>query len=306
MSDSNWLKAFISGMILGGFLLFVSLQLYPSGIQSQTIEEKACSEQQKRDAFLWPFFMSDEEQSLSSNNQSRNAENSPEPIYDYCDLVAQKRAANAAKGAEWSSWFTTGFTGVGMFFLWWTLQATRETLKEAEKATVAAISATDAMYRIERPWITVTGSRISRVENLYEPGTGNLGVNWLISLNIENKGRSIARNFKNKILCLPVKNPNVIPTFCSTIINGLPRSVAPGTTISTSDVMLADGDFSKIRHGVEFLFIYIFCTYQHALSEEGTFHYEGCFRVGVMESNVDGELRITMSLTPVGPQNSEK
>lgn len=144
MSDSNWLNTFVSGIIFGGFLLFIAIQLYPTSIYSQSPEEKACSEQQKGDAFLRPFLMGDEEASLTGNQGGENTQNGPEPKYDYCDLVAQQRAAKAAQGSEWSSWLTTGLTGAGVLLLLWTLQATRQTLREAETATAAALAGTKA------------------------------------------------------------------------------------------------------------------------------------------------------------------
>lgn len=144
MSDSNWRNTFISGMIIGGFLLFIAIQLYPNGIYDQSSEEKACIEQQKSDAFLGPFLVHDEKESLTGIQGGEEARNGPDPKYDYCDLVAQQRAASAAQGAERASWVTTGLTGLGVLLLWWTLQATRQTLREAEATTVTAIAGTKA------------------------------------------------------------------------------------------------------------------------------------------------------------------
>lgn len=65
----------------------------------------------------------------------------------WCDLAAQERMAESTRGMEWSGWGAFVATLVGIVLLSLTLQATRDTLKEAGKTTGAALLTVQATER---------------------------------------------------------------------------------------------------------------------------------------------------------------
>ncbi|WP_141687812.1 hypothetical protein [Stappia indica] len=143
MSDREWLNAFASGAIFGGFLLILFYHLYPYELWSPTQVERACAAQQKLDPFL-QFLDPEDPKSSSSGDAENGPEKGPPTSRDYCDLAAQEASARAAAGAERSSWIATTLTFLGVVLLWMTLQATRQTLSEARAATAAADASTRA------------------------------------------------------------------------------------------------------------------------------------------------------------------
>ncbi|MEK6637053.1 MAG: hypothetical protein AABY88_03105 [Pseudomonadota bacterium] len=71
------------------------------------------------------------------------------------DLSAQQRAASAAMISAIIALLTLGATGMGVWYVKRTLDATLEAVKDTSKATVAMNDANEIAKAAQRPWVSI-------------------------------------------------------------------------------------------------------------------------------------------------------
>lgn len=80
---------------------------------------------------------------------------------NYTDQATNEGLQVQKDMALWAFWmfvvsaFMAGLTTVGVWFIYKTLEATRDTLNEAGKTTAAANKTNEIMYAERRPWVTI-------------------------------------------------------------------------------------------------------------------------------------------------------
>lgn len=104
---------------------------------TNTYAEQQCARQQAERARPSPAILRGE-QTAGAEPQAEQTDPAEEKEPDYCDLAAQQSMADSTVGMEQAAWVALALSVVGVIMIWRTLYYTRETLKEANKATRAA------------------------------------------------------------------------------------------------------------------------------------------------------------------------
>lgn len=119
---------------------------------------------------------------------------------NHCDLAAQYLAASSAEATADFTAMTVWLTAIGVGLLAWTLKSTRDTLKEAKAATMAAEKTADVTREVGEA-AERAGLFVSKISNIDESNTA-------IEVNIEHFGKSTAHNVAVVAKC-NVVNPTV-------------------------------------------------------------------------------------------------
>jgi head-tail adaptor len=114
------------------------------------------------------------------------------------DLTAQFRAADSALFSAVFSLLALGITGVGVWFVKRTLDATLEAVEDTGKATKAMVRSNEIAQNTQRPWISID----AELTAASRPSVH--GVSIAYNVTFKNTGSMIANNFVTRMNFIPM------------------------------------------------------------------------------------------------------
>lgn len=125
---------------------------------------------------------------------NEKAKTAYQTAHDEQDLSAQQRAASSALASTVLSFLALALSGIGVWYIKRTLDATLEAVEDTGKATKAMERQNEIAESAQRPWITVKSLEIDPIA-ISKDADDRLFVAINGQVTVANIGQAIARNF---------------------------------------------------------------------------------------------------------------
>lgn len=132
---------------------------------------------------------------------NERAKTAYQTAHDEQDLMAQQRAASSALASAVLSFLALVLSGVGVWYVKRTLDATLDAVEETSAATVAMQNANRIAANTQRPWISISAELLGISQ------TENRCTNIECRVNFENTGHMVAEHFYAKVKFVPMGEP---------------------------------------------------------------------------------------------------